>query len=357
MKQIALYDPYLDTMGGGERHILSILKALEDKGALITVFWDKDLQSDIKKNLGLHFRTLRFAPNIFKRSRFEKTKLLSQHDMFFYVTDGSYFFSPSAKNFVFCMVPNPDLYRMGFMNKIKTQNFSFITNSLYTQNWLSAWGVKSEVIYPYIDDSLLSIDVASLKKERFILSVGRFFSHLHSKRQDVLIRLFLEAKKRSPSLADYKLILAGGLMPDDEEYFNSLKKLAGGDTSIVFYPNISHAKLLTLYKKSRIYWHAAGYEADEKKYPDRVEHLGITPLEAMSAGCLCVCYRAGGPKEIIEDGVNGFLFENDAELINKTESILNNKEQQKMITENAKEFVTRNFSYTVFKERVYEVFT
>ncbi len=37
-KKAALYDPFLDVMGGGEKHILSILKVLEEKGFEIHIF-------------------------------------------------------------------------------------------------------------------------------------------------------------------------------------------------------------------------------------------------------------------------------------------------------------------------------
>jgi hypothetical protein len=42
-KKAALYDPYLDVMGGGEKHILSILQVLEHEGYEANVFWDHDL--------------------------------------------------------------------------------------------------------------------------------------------------------------------------------------------------------------------------------------------------------------------------------------------------------------------------
>jgi glycosyltransferase involved in cell wall biosynthesis len=80
--------------------------------------------------------------------------------------------------------------------------------------------------------------------------------------------------------------------------------------------------------------------------------LGITPLEAMAAGCLTFCYKAGGPRILIKDGLNGFLFNSDKELIKKMESIIFDKKKQKSIKKNAYDFVFKNFSYEVFKEKV-----
>jgi glycosyltransferase involved in cell wall biosynthesis len=354
-KKAALYDPYLDTLGGGERHILSIMKILEEEGYEITIFWDEDFTDKVKSSLNLEFKNLSFKPNIFKTSSaFQKYKELSNFDIFFYVTDGSYFFSGAKKNFIFSMVPNPALYKMSFMNKLKTRNQKFISNSQYTKNLLEKYGIQSDYIYPYLENTFLNIDVASLKKEKIILSVGRFFKHLHSKRQDAAIKFFQKLKKENELLKDFKLILAGGLLKQDEEYFRELEQLRNDDEDIILKPNIPFIQLLQLYEKSLIYLHCAGYEVDENKNPDLVEHLGITPLEAMCAGCIDICYRAGGLKEIIKDGENGFLFSNYEELNKKMSEVLTMKDSD-TIQKNAKKYIKETFSYPVFKTRVKEV--
>ena len=44
-KRVAIYDPYLDTLGGGERYCLTVAEILLKKGYLVDLFWsgDKDL--------------------------------------------------------------------------------------------------------------------------------------------------------------------------------------------------------------------------------------------------------------------------------------------------------------------------
>lgn len=98
-----------------------------------------------------------------------------------------------------------------------------------------------------------------------------------------------------------------------------------------------------------------GYGIDETKHPEMVEHLGITPLEAMASGCLTFCYNAGGPKEIIKDGQNGFLYNDNDELIKKLSRILNNQVMQYKIRSEAKKFIEANFTYEIFKKRVLDV--
>lgn len=42
-------------------------------------------------------------------------------------------------------------------------------------------------------------------------------------------------------------------------------------------------------------------------FPACEEGFGLTVIEAMAAGCVCVCANSGGIPEIITDGVNGYL--------------------------------------------------
>ncbi len=354
----ALYDPYLDVLGGGEKHILSILKVLEDENYDINIFWDSNLQDDFKVQLDLSFKYLiTFRPNIFKQktSLIKKFFVLKQFDYFFYLTDGSYFFSAARNNFVFCFVPKKDLYNMSLINKLKTNNWKFLVNSNFTKKWLTKWGVEASVLYLYLDDNFLKIDLAQLNKEKIILSVGRFFTHLHAKKHDLIIKLFKKIKNKHPEMKDFKLILAGGLKKEDQDYFNRLKKLIDKDPSITLEANLPYNQLLNLYKKSLVYWHFAGFGIDEDKNPELVEHLGITPLEAMASGCLTFVYNAGGPKELIKDGENGFIFQNETELFKKTLNILKNQALQNEIQKNAKKYVAENFSYKVFSQKVKEL--
>ena len=356
--RVALYNPYLDTLGGGEKHILSILKVLQEEGFEINIFWDKDLTEQIEEKFSLHYiNKLEWLPNIFKNKTFPFSTLktlqtLRTFNYFFYVTDGSYFFSTAKKNFVFCMVPQKNLYPYNIINILKTWNYQFIANSQFTGNWLNKWGIKNQVIHPYIDDVFINSNVNN--KEKNILSVGRFFPHLHSKQQEVVIKLFKKIKKNG-LFRDYKLIIAGGLKKEDKDYFHKLKALVNNDKSIYLKPNLNFDELYKLYKLSNFFWHFTGYGIDENIHPEQVEHLGITPLEAMASGCITFCYNAGGPKEIIKNGETGFLFNNEKELIEKMELCIKNQELSKKIINNAKKYVKENFSYEVLKKRVREV--
>lgn len=356
-KKAALYNPYLDTLGGGEKLILSIIKELDKEGYDITIFWDEDLSPQIQQKLDITFSPSVFQQNIFRTplSFFKKQRILQQFDIFFYVSDGSYFFSSAKKNYVYAMIPDKKLYKGSILDAIKRFNYAFLTISQYTQSWLRTWGISSEYVYPYLDDKLLTTPL-NTKKEKKILSVGRFFGHLHSKQQHTMIPVFQQMKQKIPQLRDYTLVLAGGLKEEDQAYFDSLKQLKGKDPTIILRPNVSFEELLSLYDDAQLYWHFAGYGVNEDKNPEQVEHLGITPLEAMARGCVVFNVRAGGAKETIEPGWNGFLFSHIDELESHMQIILTNtKKREEKIRTNALSFVQQNFSYSVFAKRVRNV--
>ncbi len=350
----ALFDPYLDVLGGGEKHILSILKVLDNMGYDIDIFWDENLPKNIKSRFHLDFTSLTFKPSVFKKnvSALTRTITLFPYDFFFYVTDGSYFLSSARKNFIFCMVPNKDLYSKSYINKLKTVNATFISNSGFTASHLKKWGIKSKVLYPYVSTDFFSKNNGA--KEKVILSVGRFFGGLHVKNHKTMISNFKKLSKNG-LLKGYKLILAGGLKKEDQTYFNSLKTIIKDSSDIALEPNISFEKLLKLYQKANVYWHFTGYGVDEDREPEKTEHLGITPLEAMASSCIVFCYKAGGIKELIKNNDNGFTFTTEKELSEKMGTVLKDEKLQQRIRVKARGFVIEHFGQESFEKKVKEV--
>ena len=151
-----------------------------------------------------------------------------------------------------------------------------------------------------------------------ILSVGRFTREGHCKRQDTMIdafRLLLDASGR----ADLKLHLVGTVPPDAEsrEYLRELREQAQ-DLPVHFHLNPPPAALRDFYQHASLYWHATGYMVWEKFFPERLEHFGISVIEAMSAGTLPLVCANGGPAEIVADGKTGFHWRSEVELSEKS---------------------------------------
>jgi glycosyltransferase involved in cell wall biosynthesis len=84
------------------------------------------------------------------------------------------------------------------------------------------------------------------------------------------------------------------------------------------------------------------------------EGLGLTILEAMSQGLPIIATKCGGPEEVIEDGINGYLvnYSNDEDIVNqfveKIEFLMKNPEIYEKISKNniekAKEWTMEEFS-------------
>ena len=187
--------------------------------------------------------------------------------------------------------------------------------SKYTSDWVQTrWLTDSIIHYPAVE--LRQWDSSS-PKQKVILSVGRFFSedHGHSKRQLQLVEAFKSLHNRGVS--DWRLVLVGGCDAQNREYALTVKRAAVGFPIDVIL-NADHETLQEQFQSASIYWHATGLGMDLDSHPEKAEHFGIAPVEAMSAGCIPILFNHGGTAELVEDGVSGFIFQNLNDLVDKT---------------------------------------
>ena len=58
IKKAAIYDPYLDTLGGGERYCLTVAEILLKNGYKVDIFWsgDKTLIEKAEKRFSLDLK-------------------------------------------------------------------------------------------------------------------------------------------------------------------------------------------------------------------------------------------------------------------------------------------------------------
>lgn len=342
--KIAIYSPYLDTLGGGERYILTIAEHLS-KNHRVAIFWDgENLTSAVKERLNLDISKVNFLKNNFNSGIINKYQVLKDFDIQFVVSDGSIPIGFAKKNILHFQVPfkiHPTI-----ISSIKLKNWQkIIVNSAFTKDFIDkSYSVSSEVLYPPVDVKSFTRD----DKKNFILSVGRFFSPLHSKKQDILISAFKKA-----NLTNWKLILAGGADKSAEEEINNLK-ISVGKYNIDILPNIPFSGLKKLYSQAKIYWHAAGFGEDENANPEKVEHFGISTVEAMASGAVPVVVPYGGQKEIVDDGLNGLYFYTIDELIKKTGRLINDKNLLEKLSENAV-LKSKNYSKENFCRHLDEI--
>lgn len=329
---IGFYNPYFDGFGGGERYTLT-LASHWSKRHDVALFWDDpNIVGASERRFGLDLSRVRVTPNIFKNANiFGKLWESKKYDLVFFVSDGSIPASLAKHNILHFQVPFPSV----LVDPWKIKRYTAVVcNSQFTKNELDPQlGEKSVVIYPPVQQ----IPGSNIKKKKQILSVGRFTSYFQAKKQEVLIDAFEE-------LTGYELVFAGSLIPSDQEYFEKLKARIR-HVPVRLLPNITNAELIALYQSSQFYWHAAGFGETD---PTKMEHFGISTVEAMSAGVVPLVFAAGGQLEIVTDGTNGVLWHTPEELVEKTRELMSDSQKyndmSKAAVLRAKEFDTQAFT-------------
>lgn len=133
----------------------------------------------------------------------------------------------------------------------------------------------------------------------------------------------------------------------------SLKKSSEGyPIEIIESPAFSEIR--DLYGRSRIFWTASGFGEDEGNHPEKVEHFGISTVEAMAAGAIPFAYNAGGYRETIDDGRDGILWKTIPELVRKTKFILEDPKNARAIARIAQEDAN-HYSEERFEREVREI--
>ena len=225
-----------------------------------------------------------------------------------------------------------------------------VCQSEYVREWVRRyWGRESSVVNPPIDVPAEEPDWNA--KRHVILSVGRFFSSGHCKRQDVMVETF--RRMCDSGLEGWELHLVGSLHrsnPADMAFFERVRSLAAG------YPVRIHAdaaldELRATYREASIYWHAAGYGVDETTRPIDIEHFGMTTAEAMGYGAAPVAIARGGQVEVVEDGVSGRLWETPDQLAERTLALARDGSLRRRLGEGARRASAR-YSRAEFKRRM-----
>lgn len=332
----AIYNPYLDTFGGGERYTMTVASILRDAGYEVAVEWEnKSIKEQLENRFGIDLEDIEFIKDIERGENY---------DICFWLSDGSIPLLRARKNFLHFQIPFHGVKGKTLLNKMKLFRIAkIICNSKFTKKYIdNEYGVNSLVLYP-------PVDVAKFKpkrKENIILFVGRFSQLKQAKNQDVLIKVF--KRLVNAGVTGWKLVLAGGVEIGAKEYLLYLQKSVGNyPIEIIQSPDFK--TLVDLYGKAKIFWSAVGFGVNEEKEPERVEHFGISAIEAMASGCIPVAYNAGGYKEIISNSKNGLLWTKKKELLTMTRDLIKNSRSLVQLARQNKEDVIY-FSLERFKK-------
>ena len=168
-----------------------------------------------------------------------------------------------------------------------------------------------------------------LNGEDYLLWMGRLTPE---KRVDWLIKAFKKIKSKAPSL---KLVIAGGSSATDE-YVRRLKELARDDEQIIFTGYVVGQEKEELFSNTLLF-----------VLPSYLEGLPIVLLEAMSYRLTCLVSDISPHKEIISEGMDGFLFRSHDfyDFVKKLEELLQNHERLRDIGEKARRKVEKEYNW------------
>jgi glycosyltransferase involved in cell wall biosynthesis len=220
-----------------------------------------------------------------------------------------------------------------------------VANSPYTARWVERlWGRSATFIAPPVRLR------APGPKRNIILAVGRFFpkSSGHSKKQVELIEAFRIACARG--LEGWELHLVGGCKAVDRGYAEEARTAAVG-LPVRFHINARGEDVAELFAQATLFWHAAGLGEDVARHPDRLEHFGITAVEAMSAGAVPLVYAQGGPAAIIEAAGCGRTYETPEQLATETLALVDQPGELQRLATLAVEG-SRQYAYDEFANRI-----
>lgn len=241
------------------------------------------------------------------------------------------------------------------LQKMKFNNFQIInSNSQFTKKVVEKyWGIKVDLVcHPGIDIEVFKKN--KLPKEKIVLNVGRFFDQLHCKNQLVLVEFWRNLINKYPQeLKGWRLVLVGKV--ESQTYLNQVRKLATG-LPVEIITDADRQDLINYYQKASIYWHATGFYDDPLLHPEKMEHFGISTVEAMAAGCAPIVIAKGGQLEILGRELQDLSWLTETECLRKTLKLIKQKDLlQKiasLVQKRAEKFNLKNFERKCWQQLV-----
>ncbi len=363
--KVGIYTPYQMVPGGGERYLLMLAASLAGSGACTLLFPDRYSRLRIRQvaqDLGVPI------PDHLTTSVWDRRR--ASWDFDFFVALGNEVTPPvpgvGRTNIFVCQFPFPAPRRIlkSRAGADRTYQHTLVYSEFSAGAYSAAGSAlglgprRPTVVHPPCGSATAGPRAISGDLIR-IVTVGRFFRGGHEKRHDVMIRAFRELVSSGAGPKGMELHLVGTAMQQwgSRAYLRGLEGLARG-LPVTFHVNAPGAVVAGLLETSHVYWHCAGFEVDVTRHPERLEHFGISIVEAMARGCVPIAYDAGGPREIIRDGLDGRLYRTFDELVECTaslaEQVVSGDAQYEQLRARAAERAL-DFSDARFVERVLSI--
>ena len=326
MKKIFVHSPYWLIKGGGERYSLTAAECLTENFEVLADVPGREYLVNSGRHLGINLDRVKIL------SGESYMKNMSKFYGVFWVSDGSIPFLLTKRKVIHFQAPFKKVGGRSFKNKLKIFGARMICNSFYTKGFIdSEYGVMSGVVYPPVEMDKFK----PIRKQKLILTVGRFSRSSQYKRPEVLIRTFKRLVDNG--LRGWRMAVVG-IVEDEESRIAAvgLRTLAKG-FPIAIRTDLSHDRLIRLYEQAAIYWHAAGFGVDLNKNPERAEHFGISTVEAMAAGAVPIVFAVGGPKEVVRPEKDGLWWQTLPELESQTLRLIQDESLRQRLANEGRE--------------------
>lgn len=311
-KRIGIFNEFWTSLGGGELRALHIAQELRSHGDVYIISRQPIDLEKICRHFGLSSSGLKQAvvPDFDEKDT-------ASLDIFINTAFCSKIHSRAKKSAYLVSFPH-----MGGDASEMSSYDVLVANSLFTQRWCNNYwpDASTDLLYPAVDVDTRAKDLD--KKERLIVSVGRFFSSGHNKKQAEMVAAFRSLIQKE-DLTGWRLVLIGGCNKANSAdllYLEQVKAAAQGLPIDIFVD--APAKLVEDYlDRASIYWHATGVGLPDF-YPDQFEHFGMAIVEAMSHAAVPVIHGRGGAPEIVLHGQCGFCFDSLESLMEQTSKLI-----------------------------------
>lgn len=310
-KRIGIFNEYWKSMGGGELRALHIALAMRAHGDVYLISRTPVDIIEICKYFNLPHAGLKLSvvPDFSDQDT-------SDIDIFINTAFSSTIHSRAQKSIFIVSFPHTH----GHISEMLSYDI-LLANSIFTRNWCNNYWPKAntKLLYPAVNVAPTPPDLG--KKERIILSIGRFFPSGHSKRQVEMVEAFRKLVQMGHT--NWRLVLIGGCnhaKSQDQEYFNQVKQAAAGlpiDIIVDAPSDVVQSHL----QMASIYWHATGVGLKDYT-PINFEHFGMAIVEAMSHGAVPIIHNRGGAPEIVVDGQSGYHFDTLSSLTTRTDQLI-----------------------------------
>lgn len=345
----AVATPYNLIPGGGEKYLLSMVRAMQGMGEIVDILVfpgnvaDRlSIVKETAKELDIDIDWTRIGFSVVKRNKTHITTPLPRYKFFVLLGNEKIpsVTSLGEMNVYMNQFPFDQDRRYRRIDTLKVCSYDFvIVNSEYTRKWYDYYTheifsklrqsrhhlPQTVVIYPPVNvvSGVQNVEshLGNGKRRPWIVMTGRFFGDIvQGKRHLEAIETFSVLRKQTS--LKVKLILIGYQMPGlfHTNYTSYVIHEAEKVRDVHVLINADSRKLARILSVSTVVWSMTG-GFDHNVNPADAEHFGIGVLEAMSSGCIPIVVNRGGLREIVNEDASN-MCSSVAECATKTLRIL-----------------------------------